>query len=142
MLAAAWTLQKNEHIRVDIISGMLRRRTRDWIDFLGHLLMLLPFTALMIWLLTPYVFASINSSEYSPNAGGLILWPAKALLLIGFILLFAQGLSELIKRAAVLFCGMEDFTPLHQNDPIEAEVAKFIPPEAPPGVFAGEETRR
>jgi TRAP-type mannitol/chloroaromatic compound transport system permease small subunit len=130
MLAAAWTLQRNEHIRVDIVSGMLSRRTRDWIDLIGHVFMLLPFTVLMIWLLIPYVSLSYASNEYSPNAGGLLLWPAKALLLAGFILLFAQGVSELIKRAAIVFFGVEDTTPVHQNeDPVEAEVAKFVTPE-------------
>jgi TRAP-type mannitol/chloroaromatic compound transport system permease small subunit len=127
MLAAAWALQKNDHIRVDIVSGMLSRRTRDWIDFLGHIFMLLPFTVLMVWLLIPYVQMSFNSGEHSPNAGGLILWPAKALLLAGFILLIAQGISELIKRAAILFCGVEDTTPLHHQASPEDEVAKFIP---------------
>jgi TRAP-type mannitol/chloroaromatic compound transport system permease small subunit len=127
MLAAAWALQRNDHIRVDIISGMLSRRTRDWIDFLGHIFMLLPFTVLMVWLLIPYVRLSYTSGEYSPNAGGLLLWPAKALLLAGFVLLIAQGLSELIKRGAILFCGMEDTTPVHEQASVEDEIAKFIP---------------
>ena len=112
MLAAAWTLLKNEHIRVDIVSNALSKRTRDWIDFIGHLVALLPFCGLMIWLLWPYVINSFERQEYSPNAGGLLLWPAKFMLLAGFVLLMAQGLSELIKRGAVLFTGMEDFTPM------------------------------
>ncbi|MFC5066465.1 TRAP transporter small permease subunit [Flaviflagellibacter deserti] len=127
MLAAAWTLQSNEHIRVDIVSSRLSRRTRDWIDLLGHILMLLPFIGLMIWLLVPYVRLSYSSQEYSPNAGGLIVWPAKALLLAGFLLLFAQGLSELIKRAAIMFAGVEDDTPLHHSDPVEDEIARLVP---------------
>ncbi|MGQ4273597.1 TRAP transporter small permease subunit [Terrihabitans sp. B22-R8] len=139
MLAAAWSLQKNEHIRVDIVSGNLQRRTRDWIDLIGHIFMLLPFTALMIWLLVPYVKNSFVSGEHSPNAGGLLLWPAKSLLLFGFILLFAQGISELIKRAAILFWKVEDTTPLHHVSSVEDEIAKFIPEDensvvAKPGV--------
>lgn len=133
MLAAAWTLQKNEHIRVDIVSGMLSRRTRDWIDLLGHVLFLLPFTGLMIWLLVPYVRLSLRSGEYSPNAGGLIVWPAKALLLVGFVLLFAQGLSELVKRAAVMFYGHPDDTPLHHSHPTAEDMAAPSAPEPEAG---------
>ncbi len=133
MLAAAWTLLRNEHIRVDIVSGMLAKRTRDWIDFLGHVLFLLPFTTLMIWLLIPYVGLSYRSGEYSPNAGGLIVWPAKALLLAGFVLLFAQGLSELIKRAAVLFFAYPDDTPLHQNHPAADDMPAPSAPEPEAG---------
>lgn len=129
MLAAAWTLQKNEHVRVDIVSGFFSRRVRNWIDFLGHLLILLPFTLLMLKLLVPYVIRSYESGEYSPNAGGLILWPAKALLLAGFALLFLQAVSELIKRASVLFFGMEDTTPLHKNHP-SLEDAEMAPDTA------------
>lgn len=117
MLAAAWTLQKNEHVRVDILSNLMSRRARNWIDFLGHLLVLLPFSGLMLWLLVPYVLRSFDSGEYSPNAGGLIVWPAKALLLAGFALLFLQGISELIKKAAVLFAGVDDLTPHHSAPP-------------------------
>lgn len=132
MLAAAWTLQKNEHVRVDILSNLMSRRARAWIDFLGHLVMLLPFCGLMLWLLVPYVIHSIDSGEYSPNAGGLIVWPAKALLLAGFGLLFLQGLSELIKKAAVLFFGMTDPTPAHSAPPaVEAMEATEDGAEAP-----------
>ncbi|MEF2550451.1 TRAP transporter small permease subunit [Aurantimonas sp. A2-1-M11] len=127
MLAAAWTLLKNEHIRVDIVSNVLSKRTRDWIDFIGHLVALLPFTGLMIWLLSPYVLQSFSRGEYSPNAGGLILWPAKALLLAGFILLFLQGVSELIKRGAILFGGMEDTTPMASAHPEAPELAALAP---------------
>ena len=143
MLASAWTLQRNEHVRVDIVSGFFSRRVRNWIDFLGHLFILLPFAFLMVKLLVPYVILSYESQEYSPNAGGLILWPAKALLLAGFLLLLLQGISELIKRAAVLFCGMEDTTPLHKNHP-SMEDADLAPegvltapaPSARPGIKA------
>ena len=112
MLAAAWTLLRNEHIRVDILSNVVSKRTRDWIDLLGHIFMLLPFTMLMLWLLYPYVLQSFMRGETSPNAGGLILWPAKALLLAGFALLFLQAISELIKRVGVMFFDVEDTTPM------------------------------
>jgi TRAP-type mannitol/chloroaromatic compound transport system permease small subunit len=102
MLAAAYTLQRNEHIRIDIISNLLSKRRRDWIDVIGHLLFLLPLTVVMIRQLVPWVVAGIQSGEMSANAGGLVLWPARLVILLGFILLFFQGVSELIKRVAVM----------------------------------------
>jgi TRAP-type mannitol/chloroaromatic compound transport system permease small subunit len=102
MLAAAYTLQRNEHIRIDIISNMLSKRARDWIDIIGHTLFLLPFTVLMLWEVTPWVIASIRSGEISGSAGGLVLWPARLCILVGFVLLLFQAISELIKRIAVM----------------------------------------
>ncbi|KQT85937.1 TRAP transporter small permease subunit [Aurantimonas sp. Leaf443] len=143
MLAAAWTLLVNEHIRVDIVSSTLSKRTRDWIDFLGHLVMLLPFCVLMLWLLWPYVIQSYRGDEYSPNAGGLLIWPAKGLLLAGFTLLFFQGLSELIKRGAILFAGMEDDTPMAASHAAPIEMMETAPdaPASPAGP-TGPSTRR
>jgi len=102
MLAAAYTLQRNEHIRIDIISNMLPKRGRDWIDVFGHVLFLLPLTVIMIRQLLPWVFEGVRSGEMSANAGGLVLWPARLVILVGFVLLFFQGISELIKRVAVM----------------------------------------
>ena len=102
MLAAAYTLQRNEHIRIDILSSRLSKRTRDLIDIAGHSLMLLPFTALMVYLCWPFFFGAYRSGEMSGSAGGLIIWPARSFILLGFVLLFAQGISELIKRIAVI----------------------------------------
>ena len=102
MLAAAFTLQTNDHIRIDIIYAGRSKRTQNWIDLIGHVLFLLPFTTLMMWLLTPYVWRSFVSGEVSQNAGGLLLWPAKSMLLAGFTLLFFQGISEIIKRVAIM----------------------------------------
>jgi TRAP-type mannitol/chloroaromatic compound transport system permease small subunit len=127
MLAAAWTLLKNEHIRVDIVSNVVSKRTRDWIDLLGHIFMLLPFTMLMLWLLYPYVLQSFMRGETSPNAGGLILWPAKALLLAGFALLFLQAISELIKRVGVMFFDVEDTTPMASAHGEVSELVALAP---------------
>ena len=102
LLAAAYTLLENEHIRIDIIYGGRSRRTQHWIDLIGHVLFLMPFVILMIWLMVPWLERSIANGERSMNAGGLVLWPAKALLLAGFVLLFFQGLSEIIKKIAVM----------------------------------------
>lgn len=102
LLAAAYTLLENEHIRIDIVYGGRTRRTQHWIDLIGHLLFLMPFVILMLWLMVPWLERSILSGERSMNAGGLILWPAKALLVAGFTLLFFQGISEIIKKIAVM----------------------------------------
>nr|WP_205789791.1 TRAP transporter small permease subunit [Microvirga makkahensis] len=108
MLCAAWTLIANEHIRIDIVSSRLSKRGRDWIDILGHVFFLFPFVALMLWLSAPYFEKSYASGEVSSNAGGLLIWPAKGLILLGFISLFFQWMSELIKRIAIMQGRMED----------------------------------
>ena len=102
MLGAAWTLLRREHIRIDIVSNMLPRRLRLWIELLGHCVFLMPLVVLMIYESTPFVLRSIQLQEMSFNAGGLIVWPAKALVLGGFVLLFVQGISEIIKQIAVM----------------------------------------
>ena len=120
MLAAAYTLQRNEHIRIDIISNMLSQRARNWIDIIGHVFFLLPLTILMTWELYPWVRNAITSGEMSGSAGGLILWPARLCILVGFVLLFFQGLSELIKRAAVMRGLIPDPHPHHSaHAPLE-----------------------
>lgn len=111
LLASANTLRHNEHIRIDILYGALSRRTQHWIDLLGHALFLMPFVVLMDSYFFPWVWHSFESGEMSTNAGGLILWPAKFLLLLGFLLLTIQGLSEIIKKIAVMRGHMEDPTP-------------------------------
>ena len=108
LLAAAYALQRNEHIRIDILAGQLPRRVRSWIELGGHLLMLMPFVILVIYEAVPFVWRSIEQGEHSPNAGGLLLWPAKSLILAGFVLLFLQGVSEIIKRIAILAGRLDD----------------------------------
>lgn len=111
LMASAYTLKQNEHIRIDILYGALSRRAQHWIDLLGHLLFLMPFVTLMIWLFVPWVGLSMRSGEVSTNAGGLVIWPAKTLLLIGFSQLWLQGLSEIIKKIAVMNGAIPDPTP-------------------------------
>ena len=111
LLAAAYTLKQNEHIRIDIVYGALSRRSQHWIDLLGHLFFLMPFAILMDVYFTSYVLQSYHSGEVSNNAGGLVLWPAKALLLIGMLLLTLQGISEIIKKIAVMRGVIPDPTP-------------------------------
>lgn len=124
LLAAAYTLRQNEHIRIDIVYGLFSRRVQHWIDLLGHLLFLMPFVILMIVYFIPYVSLSYRSAEMSSSAGGLILWPAKSLLLIGFLLLGLQGVSEIIKKIAVMQGAMDDPTPFistHEQAELEAK---------------------
>ncbi len=108
LLAAAYTLQRNEHVRIDFVSNMLTKRTRDWIDLLGHIFFLLPFTIMMVYLSFPWFIRSFQIGEVSNNAGGLLLWPAKILLPIGFSLLTLQAFSEIIKRAGVIRGDIEE----------------------------------
>lgn len=108
LLSAAYTLQKNEHIRIDILSSGWTKRTRDIIDLVLHTIFLLPFSLLMVWLAWPWFWLSYRTSEISANAGGLTIWPAKSFVLVGFMLLTAQAVSEIIKRIGVLTGQFED----------------------------------
>lgn len=102
MLCAAYTFLKNEHIRIDIINNRFPKRVRDWIDLIGHFLFLMPFVLLMIYDGIPFFLASYRINEQSMNAGGLVQWTAKGLIPLGFFFLFLQGISEIIKRIAVM----------------------------------------
>jgi TRAP-type mannitol/chloroaromatic compound transport system permease small subunit len=124
LLAAAYTLRQNEHIRIDIVYGAFSRRVQHWIDLFGHTFFLMPFVLLMIYYFVPYVLLSYRSGEVSTNAGGLIIWPAKSLLLIGFSLLALQGISEIIKKIAIMRGDMDDPTPfisVHEQAELEAK---------------------
>lgn len=136
MLAAAYTLKQNDHIRIDIVYGMFSRRVQHWIDLLGHLFFLMPFVVLMVIYFVPYVSLSVRSGEMSTNAGGLIVWPAKAILLAGFFLLALQGVSEIVKKVAIMRGDMDDPNPFisaHEQAELEA---KALAEEAK--AFAGE----
>jgi len=107
MLASAYTLKRNEHVRIDVIVGRFSRRTQAIIDILGFLFFLLPVSLLILYFAIPYAMESIRNQEVSSNAGGLILWPAKLLIPVGFVLMILQGFSELIKRLGFL-AGLVD----------------------------------
>ncbi|MGB8337512.1 MAG: TRAP transporter small permease subunit [Burkholderiales bacterium] len=102
LLCAAYTLYKNEHVRIDVISSRFSPRVLAWIDIFGTLFFLLPMAILIMWLSWPMFMSSLNSGEHSSNAGGLLVWPVKLLLPVGFFMLSLQGLSELIKRIGFL----------------------------------------
>jgi len=102
LLCAGYTLLHNEHIRIDVVSSHLPRRTQIWIDIFGILAFLLPMTLFIMWLSWPIFMNAWTSGEISGSAGGLIRWPARLLVPVGFFLLSLQGISELIKRVAYL----------------------------------------
>lgn len=102
LLAAPWALVSNEHIRVDILNNRLSERTRNIIELVGHALFLLPVAGLIAATSWHFFLASYAHNEQSPNAGGLPVWPIKALIPVAFALLFAQGVSEIIKRVAIM----------------------------------------
>lgn len=111
LLCAGYTLLRNEHIRIDIFSGRLSRRAQVWIDVLGGIFFLLPMALLIMYLSWPMFLDSFNRGEMSSNAGGLLRWPVKILVPIGFFLLSLQGISELIKRIGFLLGVAPDPTP-------------------------------
>lgn len=102
LLAAPWTLAVNEHIRIDVVNSRLSRRVRNTIEIIGHVAFLLPMAAMIVYTSWFFFTYSLAQNEQSPNAGGLPLWPVKALIPIAFALLFLQGVSELIKRIAII----------------------------------------
>ena len=125
LLCSPWTLLANEHIRIDIVNNMLPRQLRNTIDAVGHAFFLLPLTVVMIITAVPFFLVSYAQNEQSLNAGGLPQWPSKGLIMIAFILLFIQGLSELIKRLAV----MRDLIPdphAGQKSSLETEAEELI----------------
>lgn len=137
LLAAANTLRQNEHIRIDIVYGLWSRRVQHWIDLFGHVVFLLPFTLIMTWMLVPYAWESFQIGQVSTNAGGLIIWPARAFLAFGFLLLVLQAVSETIKKIAVMQGLIEDqhgFVSAHEAAELEgaalaAEVARLAAEE-------------
>jgi TRAP-type mannitol/chloroaromatic compound transport system permease small subunit len=102
LLGGPYTLKMNEHVRVDLVYGMVSERTRIWIDIVGGVLFLLPICVILIYFTWPWFVESWRLGEESSNAGGLIRWPVKLVLPVGFALMVLQGISELIKRVAAL----------------------------------------
>ena len=125
LLCSPWTLLANEHIRIDIVNNLLPRQLRNTIDVIGHAFFLLPLTVVMILTSVPFFTVSYFQNEQSLNAGGLPQWPSKGLIMVAFIMLFVQGLSELIKRIAI----MRDLIPdphAGQKSSLEVEAEEII----------------
>jgi len=102
LLCAAYVLNRNEHIRIDVIAGRLSARAQNWIDVFGILVFLLPMVLITMTLSWPVFMNAWSTGEISANPGGLIRWPVRLMMPVGFFLLLLQGLSELVKRAAFL----------------------------------------
>ncbi|WP_374515989.1 TRAP transporter small permease subunit [Niveibacterium sp.] len=102
LLCAAFALQKNAHVRIDVIYGKFSKRTQMWIDIFGTVLFLFPMAFIILKLSWPVFMTSLQSGETSANAGGLKLWPARLILPVGVFLLILQGFSEIFKRLAFL----------------------------------------
>jgi TRAP-type mannitol/chloroaromatic compound transport system permease small subunit len=99
---AAYTFLKNEHIRIDIVSSKMSQRYRNTIELIGHICFVMPLCIMMIYYGFPFFYGSFRIGEMSTNAGGLIQWPAKLMIPLGFCMLFAQAISETIKRLAFM----------------------------------------
>jgi TRAP-type mannitol/chloroaromatic compound transport system permease small subunit len=119
LLCAGYTLLHNEHIRIDVVAGMWSRRTQIWIDVFGTLFFLLPMSVYIMWSSWPIFMNAWNSGEVSASAGGLVRWPARLLVPLGFFLLSLQGISELIKRIAYLKGMIPDPAEKHEDPALE-----------------------
>lgn len=119
LFCAGYTLLRNEHVRIDVVAGRFSARTQAWIDIFGTVFFLLPMAVLFIYLSWPIFIRTYVQGEISTNAGGLLIWPARFMVPVGFALLTLQGLSELIKRIAFLTGHGPD--PMLRVDPLAAE---------------------
>ena len=126
LLAAGYTMKRQEHVKIDVVSSRFSKTTQVWIDIVGIVCFLFPFVFTVIALSMPLVIRAWNTGEMSSNAGGLIRWPVFALLPLGFGLLGLQGLSELIKRLAFLRGLVPDPTRKPQGKTAEEELAEFL----------------
>ncbi|MEX8493915.1 TRAP transporter small permease subunit [Sphaerotilus sp.] len=126
LLAAGYTMLRQEHVKIDVVIGRFSKRTQIKVDIFGIVCFLFPMVCAVLYLSTPLVLQAYATSEMSSNAGGLIRWPVFALLPVGFALLGIQGASELIKRFAYLQGLIEDPTQKKQEKTAEEELAEAI----------------
>ena len=119
LLCSGYTLLHNEHIRIDVVAANLARRKQIWIDIFGTAFFLLPIAVYMMWSSWPVFMNAWTSGEISGSAGGLIRWPARLLVPVGFFLLTLQGISELIKRFAYLRGLIPDPVEKHEEPALE-----------------------
>jgi TRAP-type mannitol/chloroaromatic compound transport system permease small subunit len=126
LLAAGYTLMRQEHVKIDVISGRFSKRTQIAIDIFGLCFFLFPFVIVVMRLVLPVVLRAYQSGEMSSNAGGLIRWPVEAMLPIGLLFLGIQGISELIKRIAFLQGLIPDPTRKQGVKSAEEELAEFL----------------
>jgi TRAP-type mannitol/chloroaromatic compound transport system permease small subunit len=126
LFCAGYTLLHNRHVRIDVIAGRLSPRAQAWIDIFGTVFFLMPMSLIIMWLSWPVFIMALERHEVSSNTGGLIIWPARLLVPIGFFLLIIQGLSELIKRVAFLKGLIPDPAQKEHEKTAEEELAEEI----------------
>ncbi len=126
LLAAGYTMLRQEHVRIDVILGRFSKRTQIKIEAVCIVVFLFPFCVNVITLVWPLVVRAYLTGEMSSNAGGLIRWPVFALVPLGFALLLIQGVSELIKRIAFLQGLIDDPTKKKQVKSAEEDLADSI----------------
>jgi len=126
LLAAGYTMLRQEHVRIDVIAGRFSKRQQIWIDIIGLTFFVLPLVYVVVKLSLPLAIRAYDMNEYSSNAGGLIRWPVFALLPLGFVLLGIQAISELIKRFAFLQGLIPDPSRKTQGKTAEEELAEFL----------------
>jgi len=126
LIGAGYTFLRNEHVRIDIVTGRLSARAQNWIDVIGIVFFLFPMCILVGWLSWPLFLDSWTRHEVSTNAGGLIIWPARLMVPVGFTLLVIQGISELIKRLAFLQGLIPNPLEKHAGKSAEEELAEEI----------------
>jgi len=126
LFCAGYTLLHNQHVRIDVVSSHLSKRARAWIDLFGTLFFLLPMAVAILWMSWPVFVQAYELHEMSTNAGGLIVWPARLMLPVGFFLLILQGISELIKRIAYLLGMIPDPTDKDEGPSLEDQLAEAL----------------
>lgn len=141
LLAAGYTMLRQEHVRIDVLLGRFSKRTQIKVEAVCIVLFLFPFCWKVIGLVWPLVVTAYTTGEMSSNAGGLIRWPVYAMVPIGFALLMVQGLSELIKRIAFLQGRIDDPTERKKGKSAEEELAEFVRAKAEAAASAGGVTK-
>jgi TRAP-type mannitol/chloroaromatic compound transport system permease small subunit len=126
LFLAGYTLLNNEHVRIDIVTGRFSPQARAWIDIFGTIFFLLPMACMIMWLSWPVFVDAFERHEVSTNAGGLIIWPARLMVPVGFFLLIVQALSELVKRFAFLRGMIPDPSEKQVDKTAEEELAEEI----------------
>jgi TRAP-type mannitol/chloroaromatic compound transport system permease small subunit len=126
LVGASWTLLDSEHIRIDILNNLFPSWLRGAVDVIGHAFFLLPFTIVMLVTSLPFFLSSFRINEQSQNAGGLPQWPAKSIIFIGFALLLAQAVSELVKRIAIMRGLIADPHAAEAHSAAEVEAERLL----------------
>ena len=126
LLGAGYTLLHNQHVRIDVVTSHLSKRGRAWIDIFGALFFLLPMAIAIMWMSWPVFVQAWDLNEFSSSAGGLIVWPARLMVPVGFFLLILQGFSELIKRIAFLLGLIPDPSEKDEGPSAEVQLAEAL----------------